>query len=85
MDRIESYCTYLYQLHTCLPREMENIGRGPTFRDFVTIRTEGPMQDNTVARPQSTRVQTPLSPLFLNVMYSVRVSLWTVKIFLAQY
>ncbi len=35
---------------------------------------------------QSTTVQTPLSPRhpLLNVMYCVRVSLWTVKIFLAQ-
>jgi hypothetical protein len=32
--------------------------------DFVTIRTEASMQDITVARLQSTRVQTPLSPLF---------------------
>ncbi len=43
-------------------REMENIGRDPTFGDFVTIRTEASMQDVTVARLQSTRVQTPLSP-----------------------
>ncbi len=40
-------------------REMENISRGPTFGDFVTIRTEASMQDVTVARLQSTRVQTP--------------------------
>ena len=48
---------------------MENISRGPTFEDFVTIRTEASMQDVTVARLQSTRVQTPLAlhPLF-NVM-----------------
>jgi hypothetical protein len=44
-----------------IPREMENISRGPTFGDFVTIRTEASMQDITVARLQ---VQTPLSPLF---------------------
>ncbi len=43
------------------PREMENISRGPTFGDFVTIRTEASMQDVTVARQQSTRVQTPPS------------------------
>jgi hypothetical protein len=29
---------------------MENIGRGPTFEDFVTILTERLMQDVTVAR-----------------------------------
>jgi hypothetical protein len=37
---------------------MENISRGPTFGDFVTILTEGSMKDNSVARLQSTRVQT---------------------------
>jgi hypothetical protein len=43
---------------------MENISRGPTFGDFVTIRTEASMQDVTVVGLQSTRVQTPLSPFF---------------------
>jgi hypothetical protein len=56
---------------------MKNVSRVPTFGDFVTIRKEASMQDVTVARLQSTRVQTPLSP----VMYCVRVSLCTVKIF----
>ncbi len=42
--------------------EMGHIGRGPTFGDFVTIRTEASMQDVSVARLQSTRVQTSLSP-----------------------
>ncbi len=36
-------------------RVMENISRGPTFGDFITILTEGSMQDNTVARLQSTK------------------------------
>jgi hypothetical protein len=63
---------------------MENISSGPTFGDFVTIRDEASIQDVTVTRLQSTRVQTPLSPL-LNVMYCVRVSLWTVEIVLAQH
>jgi hypothetical protein len=40
---------------------MENISRGPTFGDFVTILTEGSMQDDTVARRQSTKIQTPLT------------------------
>jgi hypothetical protein len=67
------------------PREMENISRGPIFGDFVTILTEeGSMQGNTVVRLQSTRVKTSL-PSLLNVMYCVRVSLRTVKIFLAQH
>jgi hypothetical protein len=61
---------------------MENISRGPTFGDFVTI--EGSMQDKMVARLQYTRVQTPLSPPLLNVMYCVRVSLRTVKLFLCN-
>jgi len=56
-------------------REMENISGGPTFGDFVTIRTEASMQDITVARLQSTN--SPVPPL--------RVSLWTVKIFLAHH
>jgi hypothetical protein len=33
-------------------RKMENICRGLTYGDFVTIFTEGSMQDNTVARPR---------------------------------
>ncbi len=43
---------------------MENISRGPTFWDFVTILTEGSMQDSTVARLLSTKVETPLYPLY---------------------
>jgi len=57
---------------------MENMSRGPTYGDFVTILTEGSMQDNTVARLQSR--DSPLPPLW-NVMYCVRVYLTTVKIF----
>ncbi len=34
---------------------------------------------------KTTEYKAPLSPLILNVMYCVRVSLWTVKIFLAQH
>jgi hypothetical protein len=71
--------TALVNISMVLPIEMENIISGPTFRDFVAIRTEGSMQDITVARLQSTRVQTPLSPLFKsNVPYCMRVSLCTV-------
>ena len=59
---------------------MENISRGPIFGDFVTILTEGLMQDNTIARQQSTGVYTDsLLPPVLNVMYCVKVSLRTVK------
>jgi hypothetical protein len=44
---------------------MENISIGPSpSGDFVVIRTEASMQDITIARRQSTRVQTPLSPSF---------------------
>jgi hypothetical protein len=39
-------------------REMENISRGPTYREIVTILTEGSMQDVTVVKLQSTREQT---------------------------
>ncbi len=63
---------------------MENVSRGgPNFGNFVPILTKGSMQDNIIARLQSTMVQTPSPPL-LKVMYCVRVSLRTVKIFLAQ-
>ncbi len=72
---------------TVFSREIETISRGPTFGDFVTILTEGSMQNNTVAGLQSTRVLRTYSPLhpLVNVMYCVRVSLRTVKIFLAQH
>jgi hypothetical protein len=33
---------------------MENISKDSTFGDFVTIRTEGSMQDVSVTRQQST-------------------------------
>ncbi len=49
--------------HIFVHREMEIISRGPTFEDFVTIRTEWSMQDVTFARLKSTRLQTPLAPL----------------------
>jgi hypothetical protein len=45
-------------------REMENISRGLTFRDFVTILTEASMQDVTVPKLLSTGVQSPLYLLF---------------------
>jgi hypothetical protein len=44
---------YLYidlPSNSCLESEMENISRGPTFGDFVTIRNEASMQDLIVAR-----------------------------------
>jgi hypothetical protein len=50
------------------PHHYIRSGYGSTFWDFVTILTEGSIQDNTVARLQSIRVQTPLSPSLLNVM-----------------
>jgi hypothetical protein len=61
---IAAYRTVHEQLVNRRDEEFKNISRGPTFRDFVTILTEGSMQDNTVARLQSTRVQTPLFPLY---------------------
>ncbi len=51
-------------LYVSLHREMENISRGPIFEDFVTILTEGSMQDVIVATLQTKRGQTPLSPLY---------------------
>jgi hypothetical protein len=47
------------------PREMENISRGPTFGDFVTIRKEGSMQHVTVARLQSTYSSPPSFKCFV--------------------
>ncbi len=47
---------------------------------IFTVLTDGSMQDIKVARLQNTRAQTPLSPSIY-----VRVSLRTVKIFLAQH
>jgi hypothetical protein len=41
---------------------MENISRGPIFGDFITTLTEGSIQDLTVARLESTKVQNPISP-----------------------
>jgi hypothetical protein len=43
-------------------QDMENISRRPNFKDFVTILTEGSMQDNTVARQYRLQVQTTDSP-----------------------
>jgi hypothetical protein len=44
-------CRGLWEGRACSgrPREMENIRRGPTFEDFVTIRSESSMLDVTVA------------------------------------
>ncbi len=66
------------------PREMEDITRGPTFGDFVIILTERSMLKVTGKTTEYKSTDFPLSPL-LNVMYCVRVSLWTVKIFLAPH
>jgi hypothetical protein len=54
-------------------REMENISRGHTFGDFVTIRRKASMQDITVAM-QDNRVQEYRLPTPLNLMYCMRVS-----------
>jgi hypothetical protein len=64
--------------HLCLSKEVL-----PWGILSLSSQLEGSMQDVTVARLQSKRVQTPLSPLYK--MYCVRVSLMKVKIFLAQH
>jgi hypothetical protein len=66
---------------------MESISRGPTFGDFVTIRTEGSMQDvsDGCKTTEYKSITDSPFPTLLNVMYCVRVSLLTVKIFLAQH
>jgi hypothetical protein len=50
------------QLHVIF-REMENISRGPTFGDFITIRTEATMQDVTVAKLQEYKSKDSPLPL----------------------
>jgi hypothetical protein len=65
---VKNPCYYLdllmYRRRILCTRDMENISRGPTFGDFVTIRTKASMQDVTVARLQSKTVKNPLSYLF---------------------
>jgi hypothetical protein len=67
MEPVSLYLARIFDTHPWLTlnqRDWEYISRDPTSGDFVAFLTEGPMQDNTVARPQSTRVQIPLSPLY---------------------
>jgi hypothetical protein len=63
-----------YRTQWCQPERY--ISRGPTFGDS--------MQDNTVARLKEYKFPSPPS-IICNVMYFVRVSLRTVKIFLTQH
>jgi hypothetical protein len=49
-------------------REMENISRGPTFGDLVTIRTEGSMLDIKVARLQKEYILPSPSSFKCNVL-----------------
>ncbi len=62
VDRVRSRaCSQLRsrrQARNNLKQRDEKISRGPTFVYFVTARTERSMQAVTVARLQSTRVQT---------------------------
>jgi hypothetical protein len=55
-------CPYSVNKNYYTRRDLEYISRCPTFGDFVTILTETSMEDVTVARQKSTRVQ----PEFLN-------------------
>ncbi len=70
---LPAYCkhrgTVLPQM-CAITAEMENISRGPTFGDFVTIRIEASMQDVPAARlgTEYKSTDSPLQPL-LNVMY----------------
>jgi hypothetical protein len=69
-------------------REMEHISKGSTIGDFVTILTEMPMQDNTVAKTTEQEYKLPLPPLLnvmFNIMNCVSVSLRTVTIFHAHH
>jgi hypothetical protein len=49
------------------PREMENISRGPTFGDFVTILMDTSMQDVTVAKSQKILGPLPLQEMLYSV------------------
>ncbi len=71
----KTVCENTHRLPICTNREMENISRDPI---LGRCRTAG-LQD---FRVQEYRL--PSSPL-LNVMYCVKASLRTVKIFLAQH
>jgi hypothetical protein len=57
-----------FKVKLCVIREMVNISRGPTYGDFVTFRTEGSMQDNTVARLH-TEYTLPSPPLLKVVLH----------------
>jgi hypothetical protein len=66
-------------------REIENISRDPTFGDFCHYPHRGvDAGRHGFKNTEYKSTDTTLPPL-LNVMYCVRVSLWTVKIFLAQH
>jgi hypothetical protein len=62
---------------------MKNISKGPTFGDFYPHREVDAGQHGC----KTSEYKSTASPvsLLLNVMYCVRVSLRTVKIFLAQH
>jgi hypothetical protein len=57
----------------CVTREMENISRGPTFGDFVTIRTEGSMQDiiHSYKTTEYKSTDSPLLLLYRNVLREI--------------
>ncbi len=61
---------------------MENLSRGPTFGDFVTLRTERDAGRHgcKITEYKSTESTDSSLPPLLNVMYCVRISLWTVTI-----
>ncbi len=69
---------------TVKPREIENRRRGPTFRDFVTMGTEARCRTSQLQDYRVREYRLPSPPL-LNEIYCVKVSLWTVKIFLVQH
>jgi hypothetical protein len=62
---VTSEITHWPLLQSAHAREMENISRGPTFGDFVTICADGSMQDITVARLQIQEYRLPSPPSFI--------------------
>ncbi len=82
-DLREDGWLYCLWLNDVLYREMENINRGPTFLFCHCPHRVIDAGRHSCKTTEYKSTDSRLPPL-LNVMYCVKVSLWTVKIFLAQ-
>ncbi len=70
--------------HIFVHREMEIISRGPILRGFCHYPHRGVDAGQHGCKITEHKITDSPRPPLLNVMYCVRVSLWTVKIFLGQ-